>query len=194
MLGNWPPIDYLSVDPMATRSRVMLELHRSRAVAVTAVALLALAAPAARAADAGAEVTLQALALVGVPYRYGSDDPARGLDCSGLVRHVFRAVAALELPRRSEEISRFGRSVARSELQPGDLVFFDTRGRPYSHVAVYVGDGRFVHAPARRGRVRVEAIGDRYWLHRFNGARRVLPAPAPIGQIGPRADDLASGP
>lgn len=169
----------------------MVEAHRTRAFAAAAAVLLSLAAPVVRGADAGAEVTLQALALVGVPYRFGSDDPARGLDCSGLVRHVFRAAAALELPRRSEEIGRLGSAVARAELQPGDLLFFNTRGRPYSHVAVYVGDGRFVHAPARFGRVRVEAMDDRYWQRRFNGARRLLNNPGPAD---PAADDTAPGP
>lgn len=172
----------------------MSELQRITLGAATAVALFLCAAPAARAADAGAEITLQALALVGVPYRYGSDDPARGLDCSGLVRYVFRAVTALELPRRAEEISRLGHRVARSELQPGDLVFFDTRGRPYSHVAVYVGDGRFVHAPAQRGRVRVEAIDDRFWQRRFNGARRLLGESVARFEAGVSSDDPASGP
>lgn len=172
----------------------MTERQRIQLGAAAAVTLFLCASPAARAADAGAEVTLQALALVGVPYRYGSDDPARGLDCSGLVRHVFRAVTALELPRRAEEIGRLGSRVARSELQPGDLVFFDTRGRPYSHVAVYVGAGRFVHAPAQRGRVRVEALDDRYWQRRFNGARRLLGDSVTRAEVGVNSDDRASGP
>jgi cell wall-associated NlpC family hydrolase len=167
---------------------------RCRAAAAAAAIALGLV-PADAAADAGAEVSLQALALIGVPYRYGSDDPARGLDCSGLVRHVFRAVAALDLPRRAEEISRFGHSVAREELKPGDLVFFDTRGRPYSHVAVYVGDGRFVHAPAQRGRVRVDAIDERYWQRRYSGARRLLgPVTAPTYSFDAARDESHEGP
>lgn len=172
----------------------MVVALRSGILAAAAVALLSLAAPAARGTEAGVEATVRALALVGVPYRYGSDDPARGLDCSGLVRHVFRSVAALELPRRAEEISRLGTSVARSDLLPGDLVFFDTRGRPYSHVAVYVGEGRFVHAPARFGRVRVEAITDPYWQRRFNGARRLLNGPGPADSATPAANEAAHGP
>lgn len=164
-------------------------------VAAAAAAIALGMAPAHAAADAGVEVTMQALALIGVPYRFGSDDPARGLDCSGLVRHVFRAVAALDLPRRAEEISRFGHSVAREELRPGDLVFFDTRGRPYSHVAVYVGDGRFVHAPAQRGRVRVDAIDERYWQRRYSGARRLLePAATPAFSFDAARDETREGP
>lgn len=121
----------------------------------------------------GSDLALQALALVGVPYRFGGEDPARGFDCSGLVRHVVRAVLGMDLPRSSEAIARVGRAIERDALQGGDLVFFNTRGHRNSHVGVYIGDGRFVHAPARNGLVRVEALADRYWRARFNGARRV---------------------
>ena len=124
------------------------------------------------------EVVIQAMALLGTPYRYGGEDPATGLDCSGLVRHAYRRGAGLELPRRAEEMARVGASVVPDDLVPGDLVFFNTLGRPNSHVAIYIGEGRFVHAPAARGVVRVEALGERYWERRFNGARRVLVAPA----------------
>jgi cell wall-associated NlpC family hydrolase len=125
------------------------------------------------AVDNGAEVVVQALALLGVPYRWGGSDPARGLDCSGLVQHVYKNVVALDLPRRSEEMSRLGKRVLRGELRAGDLLFFNTLGYPNSHVAVYVGEGRFVHAPSRRGRVRLDDLDDRYWRDRFNGARRI---------------------
>ena len=154
-------------------------------IATAASAWLALAAdpacadewmePSPMAALPASAVALEALALIGVPYRYGGDDPARGLDCSGLVRYVFRG-AGLDLPRQSEAIARLGTNVARHALEVGDLVFFNTRGRRYSHVGVYIGDGRFVHAPARRGQVRVEEMDNRYWLARFNGARRLQPA------------------
>lgn len=118
-------------------------------------------------------VVSQALALIDVPYRFGGSSPA-GFDCSGLVRYVFRAAAGLELPRRTEDMSRVGQPVRAAELQPGDLVFFNTFRRAYSHVAIYVGDGRFLHAPARGGRVRIEALDDRYWRSRYDGARRLL--------------------
>ena len=131
--------------------------------------------PALRAQPAGAaaELVLGAIGLIGVPYRYGGDDPSLGLDCSGLVRFVVRRALGVQLPRQSEAISRMGAEVGRQELQPGDLVFFNTLGRPYSHLGVYLGDDRFVHAPARQGQVRVEQMTQPYWRNRFNGARRL---------------------
>ena len=148
-----------------------------RAVFAAAAVWAATSCPAARAAadapETSAEVVVQALSLLGVPYRWGGNDPRRGLDCSGLVRHVFKSAVALDLPRRSEQISRIGHRVARAELRAGDLLFFNTLGRPNSHVALYVGEGRFVHAPGRNGQVRVDGLDDRYWRDRFNGARRI---------------------
>lgn len=135
------------------------------------VALLSLpeAAPATPAAD----TVVHAVALIGTPYRYGGSSPQMGFDCSGLVRYVFNAAHGMGLPRRSDEISRVGTPVERDELQPGDLVFFNTLKRAYSHVAIYLGDDRFVHAPADGGRVRVDRLGDRYWRVRYDGARRL---------------------
>jgi cell wall-associated NlpC family hydrolase len=124
--------------------------------------------------DVRADLVVQALALLGTPYRYGGASPESGFDCSGLVRHVFGAVLGRDLPRRSEDMRALGESVSRAELQPGDLVFFNTLRRAFSHVAIYIGDGRFVHAPARNGRVRIEGLDDRYWAARFDGARRVV--------------------
>lgn len=123
----------------------------------------------------GADVAVRALAHLGAPYRYGGDDPSRGFDCSGLVRYVFLDALGLALPRRSHEIVRSGLAVERERLQPGDLVFFNTLGRMFSHVGIYIGDGRFVHAPARRGQVRVNGLDEPYWAARFNGARRIAP-------------------
>jgi hypothetical protein len=125
---------------------------------------------------AGSDVVLGALAYLGVPYRYGGNDPVTGFDCSGLVRHVFLGAASLDLPRSANEMARQGVAVPAAELQPGDLVFFNTRGQPYSHVGIYIGDGSFVHAPAKRGHVKVESMDGSYWQRRFNGARRVVPA------------------
>lgn len=137
-------------------------------------------------AATGADIALRALAHLGAPYRYGSDDPSRGFDCSGLVRRVFRDALGVELPRRSDEIGRAGHAVERQRLQPGDLVFFNTLGRAFSHVGIYIGDGRFVHAPARRGQVRVDALDERYWSARFDGARRLAPAAEPAAAIPPQ--------
>ena len=168
------------------------------ALAGLVVALLA-AAPA-RAADTepaaervgtlqtlGAEVVLRALSLLGVSYRLGGSAPDTGLDCSGLVRLVFREGAGVPLPRRSEEMSRSGAEIRRDELRPGDLVFFNTLRRAFSHVGIYIGNSQFVHAPARGGQVRVESLDARYWTARFDGARRML---ADAGD-GPRPGEPA---
>jgi cell wall-associated NlpC family hydrolase len=145
--------------------------------------LVAAAVPETRAQPAGgaAELALSALALVGVPYRRGGDDPSTGFDCSGLVRYAAAVALGLPLPRRAEDIGRAGVEVPPANLGPGDLVFFNTLGRPYSHVGVYLGDGRFVHAPAQRGRVRIDDLAHPYWRQRFNGGRRLGPeADGPI--------------
>ncbi len=118
---------------------------------------------------------MKALSLLGTPYRYGSNKPEQGLDCSGLVSHVYKETAGISLPRSARDMSRMGQEVARDELRPGDLVFFNTRKQPYSHVGIYAGDGRFVHASSRSDRqVTVSRMDTRYWASRFNGARRVL--------------------
>lgn len=122
------------------------------------------------------DIVVRALALIDTPYRYGGSTPASGFDCSGLVRYVYHSVAGRQLPRRSEEMGKLGETITRSQLEPGDLVFFNTLARAYSHVAIYIGDGRFLHAPARGGRVRIEGLDDGYWRARFNGARRLLDA------------------
>lgn len=123
------------------------------------------------------EFVLRALALVDIPYRYGGRTPA-GFDCSGFVGYVYGQTVGVALPRRSEEIGRLGHALSRHALVAGDLVFFNTLGRPYSHVGIYLGDDRFVHAPARRGRVRVERLSEPYWVARYNGARRLVPSAA----------------
>jgi cell wall-associated NlpC family hydrolase len=114
---------------------------------------------------------------LGTPYRAGGGSPLQGFDCSGLVAHVFERAWGVALPRRAEEQARLGTPVRKPDLQPGDLVFYNTRNRAYSHVGIYVGDGRFIHAPSRGKRVRAERIDSPYWTARFNGARR-LPKPS----------------
>jgi cell wall-associated NlpC family hydrolase len=136
-------------------------------------------------ADPAADIVVQALALLGTPYRYGGASPEAGFDCSGLVSHVFRVVLGWQLPRRSEDMGTVGSAVPRAELRAGDLLFFDTVRRAYSHVAIYLGDGRFVHAPAGGGKVRVESLSDRYWTVRFNGARRLVAAPVQVTAVLP---------
>jgi cell wall-associated NlpC family hydrolase len=122
------------------------------------------------------ELVVRALSFVGVNYRHGGETPETGFDCSGLVRHVFRESLGLLLPRTSRDISRVGETVQRDELQPGDLVFFNTLRRGFSHVGIYLGEDRFVHAPARGGEVRIEDMRKSYWVKRFNGARRIAAA------------------
>jgi cell wall-associated NlpC family hydrolase len=125
--------------------------------------------------DPGSEITLRALAELGVRYRFGGNTPETGFDCSGLVRWVYRDQNAIALPRASHDMARLpAPSVDPGELAPGDLVFFRIRGNRVSHVGIYIGDGRFVHAPSRGGMVRVDRLDDRYWKRRWAGAKRVL--------------------
>lgn len=161
---------------LASRRTVVRVLRSSRLwFAVVAVALVVRPASAGAQAPPDAlasELVVRALALVDAPYRYGGRTPA-GFDCSGFVGFVFGESAGLALPRRSEDIGRIGDSINKSDLLTGDLVFFNTLGRRLSHVGIYIGEGNFVHAPARGGRVRVERMTDPYWVARYNGARRL---------------------
>jgi len=119
---------------------------------------------------------LQALQALGVKYRLGGRSPETGFDCSGLVTHVFERAWGLLLPPGTDALSKVGAPVPRlRELQPGDLVFYNTRNRPYSHVGIYLGDGQFVHAPRPGAYVRVESLETPYWRMRFDGARRLNP-------------------
>lgn len=113
------------------------------------------------------------MSMIGIRYKYGGNAPESGLDCSGLVRYVFKQVMGADLPRTSEEISRVGQNVEPNELQPGDLVFYNTLRRGFSHVGIYLGDNRFIHAPSAGGHVRIERMDINYWKSRFNGARRI---------------------
>ncbi len=113
------------------------------------------------------------MSLVGINYRRGGSSPENGLDCSGLVRYVFREARGTELPRTSAEISKLGESVDKKDLQPGDLVFFNTLRKAFSHVGIYLGDNKFIHAPSSGGAVRIESMDMAYWRARFNGARRI---------------------
>jgi cell wall-associated NlpC family hydrolase len=124
--------------------------------------------------DSKVKTVLQkALALLGTPYRWGGSDPDKGFDCSGLVGYVFRNALGIELPRVSRDMARSGELVTdRAKLTAGDLVFFGRKGR-VNHVGIYVGDGRFVHAPSRGKDVTVSSLDQGYWSGRFLQARRV---------------------
>jgi len=117
-----------------------------------------------------------ALNYLGIRYRWGGSDPATGFDCSGLVAYAAEQSLGLKLPRSAADIAQVGAPVARKELQAGDLVFFNTLGRRYSHVGIYLGGQRFVHAPSSGGVVRIERMDVRYWAKRYNGARRLEPS------------------
>jgi cell wall-associated NlpC family hydrolase len=147
---------------------------------------LPLSTPQAPAADSGSaksflsgmagkagDVVVGALNMIGVRYRWGGNTPDSGLDCSGFVRYVFQDTLGLALPRRAEEMSRMGEKVRVSDLKPGDLVFFNTMRRTFSHVGIYIGDNKFVHSPSTGSTIRVDDMDDGYWEKRFTGARRL---------------------
>ena len=120
-------------------------------------------------------VLMRALGLVGTPYHYGGNSPEGGFDCSGLVQFVFRDSAGLRLPRSTRElVAMDARRVDRDDLRPGDLVFFNPGGGDASHIGIYVGEGRFVHAPASGGTVRLDRLDAEYWHRHWAGARRIL--------------------
>ena len=123
--------------------------------------------------DRATQLAIEAMSLVGINYRRGGSSPENGLDCSGFVRYVFREAQGKELPRTSAEISKLGESVDKQDLQPGDLVFFNTLRRAFSHVGIYLGDNKFIHAPSSGGAVRIESMDLSYWKARFSGARRI---------------------
>lgn len=125
-----------------------------------------------RPADARAhDVVLYALHLIDTGYRFGGKNPEAGLDCSGMVSYVYENAAGIELSGSAADIARRGRSIDNAELRPGDLVFFNTRNRPHSHVGIYVGDGRFIHAPNSNGKVRMESLTHGWFATRFEEAR-----------------------
>lgn len=119
------------------------------------------------------DAAIMAVSLVGTPYAAGGGSPATGFDCSGLVAYVFARAAQLRLPRNTFDLARTGAAVGPGDLRAGDLVFYNTQQRPYSHVGIYLGGSRFVHAPSSGGAVRIEQMDLRYWAQRFDGARRI---------------------
>jgi len=120
-----------------------------------------------------AELAMHAMSIIDTDYKFGGNGRADGFDCSGLVRYVFKKVWNTELPRTSAQMSQVGKKISVSDLRTGDLVFYNTRKRRYSHVGIYLGDNKFLHAPSRGGKVRIEDMSWKYWKSRFNGARRI---------------------
>ena len=119
----------------------------------------------------GNDVALFALGLIDTGYRFGGKNPDAGLDCSGMVSYIYGQAAGLRVSGSAADLARLGRTVEPSALKPGDLVFFNTLNRPYSHVGIYIGDGRFVHAPSTSGRVRTDSLTSGWFASRFVAAR-----------------------
>lgn len=118
------------------------------------------------------DAVIYALGLIGNRYRFGGRNPDSGLDCSGMVSWIFEQVAGLKLPHNAARIASLSRPVERSALQPGDLVFFNTNGRHHSHMGIYAGEGRFIHAPSTRGKyVRTDALDSGWFASRISGLR-----------------------
>ena len=124
--------------------------------------------------DRASDMVLTAMNFLGVPYKRGGTSEDTGFDCSGFTRHIFEMSVGLILPRRADEQAKSSSlvSIGREELKPGDLVFFNTLKRTFSHVGIYVGEGKFIHAPRSGSEVRVEDMRQAYWTQRFTGARR----------------------
>jgi cell wall-associated NlpC family hydrolase len=130
--------------------------------------------------DSASELVMVAMNFMGVVYRHGGNSAEQGFDCSGFTRHIFERSLGLVLPRRAEQQAQHGalQAVQHSELKPGDLVFFNTMKRAFSHVGIYIGEGRFIHSPRVGGEVRIEDMRLAYWAQRFDGARRAEAATA----------------
>ena len=130
------------------------------------------------------DLVVNAMGFLGVPYKRGGNSAETGFDCSGFVRAIYQQTVGLVLPRRADQQAASTQVIDKKELQPGDLVFFNTMRRTFSHVGIYVGDGKFIHSPRSGSEVRVEDMRQSYWQRRFDGARRVTPtAGTQVGQV-----------
>jgi cell wall-associated NlpC family hydrolase len=133
------------------------------------------------------------MGFLGVPYRRGGNSATTGFDCSGFVKAIYEQTVGLVLPRRANEQAAATQAIDKQDLQPGDLVFFNTMKRAFSHVGIYVGDGKFIHSPKPGAEVRVEDMRGNYWQHRFDGARRVLVSQQRQQQPQPQPQPPQSG-
>ena len=132
--------------------------------------------PPAKEADARGEIASYALSLLNTPYVWGGQDIETGFDCSGFVAHVYRKAAGIELRGNAASMAKASRAISNAEVLTGDLVFFNTKGKPASHVGIYVGDNKFIHASNPRTGVRVDRLDNKYYATRFEGAKTLLPA------------------
>ena len=154
-------------------------------VSLYLLALLLLTPPV-QANASSEDISMYAVSLIGSPYRLGGMTPETGLDCSGFVGHVFRQITGIVLPHRSLDISKVAQHLEPGDLLPGDLVFFNTLNRAFSHVGIYLGENRFVHASSSRtNKVMVSSLNDRYWRTRFDGARRVVASDERVSSVIP---------
>lgn len=178
-----------AADPTTTSTDPLLQLLKDRGVLpAAAAAVKPVTDLALQVRDRAAEAVVAAMAFLDLPYARGGTSAQSGFDCSGFTRHVFQHTVGLLLPRSAEQQARDAQllDVSAEELKPGDLVFFNTMKRAFSHVGIYVGNGRFVHAPREGAVVRVENMQIAYWARNFNGARRVpavaetTTAPSPV--------------
>lgn len=127
--------------------------------------------------DAMNNVAIYALSLADTPYQYGGNSPENGFDCSGFVRYVFEKSSGWMLPRTSQEMSQAGEPLQADQLLPGDLVFFNTQQQAFSHVGIYLGEERFVHAPSTGKTISIVDMRKDYWRSRYDGARRIQLSP-----------------
>lgn len=122
-------------------------------------------------ATASSELMLQSMSLIGTPYRFGGSNRNTGFDCSGMVQFVYREVLNVSLPRTAHDMAAAGKVISKNQLQVGDLVFFNTNGKKFSHVGLYIGENRFIHAPSRKSSIKINYLSDKYYATRFTGAR-----------------------
>ena len=175
--GGAPGAAYAEPAPQSLQATQTLQTVQAQAAQAQAEApqVLATAAQApVQTGGAAADLVLDALSLLGVRYHYGGDHRSTGFDCSGFVRAVYQRTLGLVLPHNAAQQSREGEKVAENKLRPGDLVFFHTLRRAFSHVGIYIGNGQFIHAPRPGQRVQIESMASPYWARRFVGARRLI--------------------
>lgn len=127
-----------------------------------------------KADGAGREILMYTLSLLDIEYKFGGSNPEAGLDCSGMVAYIYQNAARVKLPHNAAQIASLARPVGNSQLRVGDLVFFNTLGRPFSHMGIYIGDGKFVHAPRSNSVIRVDRLDNSYFAARYEGGRTLF--------------------
>lgn len=179
----------LCAAPDTAPSDAVLQMLRDKGVLPTASQLEA-SPLVQQVRDAASDLVMSAMNFLGVPYKRGGNNAEQGFDCSGFTRYVFERSIGLVLPRRADQQARDASllKIPRDELKPGDLVFFDTMRRAFSHVGIYIGDGQFIHSPHTGSEVRIEDMRKAYWARRFNGARRAETAEAATAAASAAAD------